>query len=499
MSKSCRQKLFASDDEKRQVMFWGICAIIALLLSFGRYTPFYRLFHAFPLASSIRAPVKFLHVVNLSTAILTAYGVAFLLRSLSVKACNPETQSAVRKAVKSLAVCSAGLAIVLVFVAIALSLASDSFAKDWLQMGFDASLHPVMRRHMFTALWRSIVLAAGFAGCIYFFILRRRTPVWRATALAVVVCGAIGLDMAVTARRFVNTADFSVHESQNAVVEDIRGDVAPRVMDLLTSRQFHDPLRVNFARYYASDVRLLDDELPNDGSLLASIGNDFGRLVRLLQITGTEYVVGQREQLTPWLQSGAFALAGEYDFANRIIHAGNGRPGRILLLKVSQALPRAVWMPSARTVAETEMTNAVFAPSFVPQSEVLIANEDGNGEVWESPTGATFQPARINDWSRWRVILKDAPADGGILLLNDPFHKDWKAYADGMQIDIKQANGVMMAVRVPAGTKQVAFLRRPGLRFFWISTVPAFVLLLAILIKIALWSVNVIRNEAEHS
>jgi len=500
VSKRCQQKLFASDDEKRQVMFWGICAIVALLLSFGRYTPLYRLFYALPLANSIRAPVKFLHVVNLSAAILTAYGATFLLRSFAEKQEQREMREIAQTAAKWLAIAAGGLAIFLVSVAFVAWTASASIAAGWSQMGFDADVHPVMRRHMFLALWRSIVLAAGFAGCIYFFVLRRRTPAWSATALGIILVGAIGLDMAVTARRYVNTIDLSVHESPNAIVENIRGDVAPRVMDLLTSRQMHDPLRVNFERYHAASVRLLDAELPNNGVLLAAVGNNFGRLVRLLQITGTEYVVGQREQLAPWLRSGAFALAGEYDFANRIIPAGQGRQGRILLLRVQQALSRAAWVPSVRVVDEDEVTDIVFDKAFNPRSEVLVVADNGNswGAVDHEGTEMII-PARIGEWSRWKVYLKDVPIEGGVLLLNDPYHKDWKAYADGRQIDIKQANGAMMAVDIPAGTEQVAFLRRPGMRFFWISTVPAFVLLLIILVKVAIWAVNVIRNEPEHS
>jgi uncharacterized membrane protein YfhO len=82
-------------------------------------------------------------------------------------------------------------------------------------------------------------------------------------------------------------------------------------------------------------------------------------------------------------------------------------------------------------------------------------------------------------------------------LLNDPYHKDWKAYADGEQLEIKKANGAMMAVHVAAGKTKIVFLRRPGLRFFWISTVPAFVLMMLILINVALWAFRLMRSESQ--
>jgi hypothetical protein len=488
LSKRCRQGLFQSDDERRQVIFWGICAIIALLLSLGRYTTFYRLFYTLPIASSIRAPIKFLHVVNLAAAILTAYGVNFLLRARAERNEQREMREIAVKAAKWLAVGSGGLAVFLVLVALVAQGASASIAACWSQMGFDASLHPAMRRHMFMALWRSSMLAAGFAGCIYVFICRRQVPVWSATALGMILCGAIGLDMVVTARRFVHTADLSVHESQNAIVDDIRGDVAPRLFDMLTSRQPHDPLRVNLRSYYSGAVRLLDDELPNDGALLVAVGNNFGRLVRLLRVAGTEYVVGPREKLVPWLHSGAFTLVGEYDFANQIIRTGQGRRGHILLLQVQQALPRAAWFPSARFVDEKGMTDAIFAPSFDPQREVLVAGDGAGRGTMGSASGAMYRPASISEWSRWRVVVEEVPAGGGILLLNDPFHKHWAAYADGEPIDIKQANGAMMAVILPDGVAEIVFLRRPGWAFLWISTVPAAALFSLLFLHISFWA-----------
>ncbi len=492
-SKRCRQTLLASGDESRQVIFWWVCVVLALLLSFGRYTPFYRLFYAVPFAHTIRAPIKFLHVVNLAVAILTAYGASFLLRAFATRKDQRDIREVAQQAARWLAVGAGGLAGFLLLVAFVVLVASASIAAGWSQMGFDASLHPVMRRHMFMALWRSIVLAAGFSGCLYFFILRRRSPAWSATALGVILCAVIGLDMAVTARRFVKTMNLSVHESQNAIVEDVRGAVAPRVMDLLTSRQPHDPLRVNFAHYHAASVRLLDDDLPNDAALLAAVGNDFGRLLRLLQITGTEYVVGPREQLAPWLQHEAVSLAGEYDYANRIIRAGQGRQGRILLLRVQQVLPRVSWMPAVQFTDEKSIEAALFTVSFDPWQDVLLTSTGGAESLQTEGKMEAAKPAKIADWSRWRVVVEDVPLKGGILLLNEPYHKDWKAYADGQPVDIRLANGAMMSVHVPTRTSQITFLRRPGLRFFWISTVPGFVLLMWITILSLHWGWQQVR------
>ncbi|HEX4645949.1 MAG TPA: hypothetical protein VH598_10100, partial [Verrucomicrobiae bacterium] len=67
--------------QRRSIWFWLLMAIIALLLAFGRYAPFYHLFYALPYVSTIRIPGKFMYVFSWSLIILFAYGVHGLSRA----------------------------------------------------------------------------------------------------------------------------------------------------------------------------------------------------------------------------------------------------------------------------------------------------------------------------------------------------------------------------------------------------------------------------------
>ncbi|HLP78484.1 MAG TPA: hypothetical protein VK327_16390, partial [Candidatus Paceibacterota bacterium] len=70
-----------SVGERRLHWFWLAVAIVSLLLSFGRFAPFYRLVYALPYFSTIRNPIKFTSVVNFALVILFAHGIqAFLSR-----------------------------------------------------------------------------------------------------------------------------------------------------------------------------------------------------------------------------------------------------------------------------------------------------------------------------------------------------------------------------------------------------------------------------------
>jgi hypothetical protein len=66
--------------ERRLIWFWLVAFIIALLLAFGRYAPFFQFVYALPYASTVRNPGKFIVIVTFSITVLCAYGVHGLSR-----------------------------------------------------------------------------------------------------------------------------------------------------------------------------------------------------------------------------------------------------------------------------------------------------------------------------------------------------------------------------------------------------------------------------------
>ena len=67
--------------QQRAIMFWTVIVVMTLLLSFGRYAPFYHFFYILPYASTIRNPLKFMHVFTWALIILFGYGVHGLIHA----------------------------------------------------------------------------------------------------------------------------------------------------------------------------------------------------------------------------------------------------------------------------------------------------------------------------------------------------------------------------------------------------------------------------------
>jgi hypothetical protein len=70
-----------SATERKLVWFWGAALVVALLLMFGRFAPFYQFFYALPYVSTIRNPAKFHHLAQWALVFAFAYGAEALWRS----------------------------------------------------------------------------------------------------------------------------------------------------------------------------------------------------------------------------------------------------------------------------------------------------------------------------------------------------------------------------------------------------------------------------------
>jgi hypothetical protein len=83
---------------RRFLWFWIAVALASLLLAFGRFAPFYRFLYALPYFSTIRNPIKFMHLFTFALLILFTYGVDGLWRRyLAVPAEGPASLAAALK------------------------------------------------------------------------------------------------------------------------------------------------------------------------------------------------------------------------------------------------------------------------------------------------------------------------------------------------------------------------------------------------------------------
>ncbi len=462
--------------ESWPIWFWASAAAVSTLLAFGRYTPLYRLFYAIPLADTVRCPVKFLHVTNIAVAILAAYGMALFMHRQAGRRNGSKDIGILPERITAIG-CAAAIG-TLILASLLIKTGREALITHWLQQAYPAELHPAMMDRLLTSLTHAGLVLAVPTGLLSLIAFRKAAYIAPGLAAAL-LCIVIGSDMAVVGKHFVNTLDLSVHESRNDAVLDIQAPVPPRLFDALTSRGDHEPLRVNLMRYYEDKVRLLDRDLTKFPEILRQAGGNIDALTKVFTATGTEYVLGKRDQMLQLAQHPRYAVFAHYDFNRRIAHAINPQRAPITLLRVSDVLPRMALATRVRPVAsEAEATRLLTTGDWNPWESVLLAQSDIPDEWQDTPTPRSLQPIPLDKQTRYSASFKVSSHTPAIVLFNEPYNDKWRARLNGTETDILKANAYMMAVVVPAGEHIVEFKHEPGKRHFWLAVVPSYALLI---------------------
>ncbi len=263
---------------RAETIFWCSVWIIALLLAFGRYTPFYKLFYSIPYISYLRAPVKFIRLVEFSTAALAAIGLARLL------AC-----SACEKLPRLSASISGGLALFFAIFAIVVKTNPESFCAPLKELGAQ-SLIPLMSAKAVAALMHAVIgfgIVAILSEILYRKKLDPQIPI-------AVLSIAVAIDVAIVAKPFAYTYDGEYqYTDKNPVtaaalsMNDIR-----LVGNLVQDQNLNKLLRDNLAK---NEIGCQPYSNINHMEFLSS--PDSGGIIRMLELTGCGYAVMQQSDV----------------------------------------------------------------------------------------------------------------------------------------------------------------------------------------------------------
>lgn len=148
------------------------------------------------------------------------------------------------------------------------------------------------------------------------------------------------------------------------------------------------------------------------------------------------------------------------------IYPAPGRP-ETWIYENPRALPRVLLVDRARLVAFGEiLAEGRWPDGFDPRREVLLA-PDGDGAV-EGRLDAAAAPsetppgrAEIVSYLNSEVVIDATMERAGWLVLNDAWHRWWQVEIDGKPADLKRANLLFRAVRVPEGRHRLRFTFHP--------------------------------------
>lgn len=510
--------------ERRAVVFWAVVAMISLFFAWGRWAPFYKIVYALPFLSTIRNPIKFMHFFQLALLILFAYGLELLFRNYlalakeksaglmdGFKAWWAAAGSFDRKVIWGYAFgLGASLLGFLVY-----SSSRVQLEKYLPTVGFPEPYNREIAAFSFGEVGMYLVFYALSLAAI----LACLSGVIRARAAAILLGAVLVIDMSRANARWVKYEDYKAQYAPQGVI-DLLAKAAPeyRVSTRIAPfsgayflAQNMDFMQGVFSewsqrQFQFNNIQSLDIvQMPRTPELDAVFRNatmpmnqQFFRATRLWELSSTRYIIGQKEfllEINDKFDPGKrrFQILTNFDAvpkpgvdpAKASALDINWDPvpnGRMSIFDFTGALPRyKLFSNWEQSLNDTNTIEKLMSPGFDPHSQVLISDESvssaANGPA--NPGSAT-----LVSYAPKKIKLKVDAAANSILLWNDRWAPNWKAFVDGQPVKLLRANFIMRGIQVPQGSHEVEMRYQQEANSLWISfaTMAAGVLLVGFLV-----------------
>ncbi len=439
------------------VFFVALC-VLALLLSLGKYTTLYNLIYQLPGLSSFRIPTRFLLWWALGGAVLAGLGLDRLLGGGGGSTSIPRSSRG----------WTVGWGIILIVgLGCMLWLNRHAFPSEigqWLTRSSEADT-PLIRfsRELGWDLLRLLAMtAAALVVFSWFPRGKRRSWAWGVVALVFVDLYGFGArfnplipDEVYT--RVPASAQIILERTQ-AEADSVHLPPAAgfRIVSMISERSspydWHSGWAVDNTSYlrYPETLRMysgtlygLANTLPGWSPLHLRSQWQFVRgYPQLLPIANARFLISHKK-----LQ----------DNELRSIHDGVVR-----VYEDPTVLPRA-YVVEADTVITEALPRIRFMRSdeFGPARQVVLSQRPWERRIRQARSvdgrGGGAYAARITLYQPEEVRVDLGHHGAGLLVLSDTHYPGWRAWVDGREVPIAQANHVFRAVQVKAGDREVVF------------------------------------------
>jgi hypothetical protein len=443
--------------------FWAAVWLIALALALGRYAPFYRAFYSLPYMGSIRAPIKFVHLMELATVLLFGLGLAQFLRDLK------ERPTEAWRLVRNLSASLAGI----------LLLATLIFASGrgltWERMGLAGQAKVLQAQHQ-RAILHALFLLAGVAVTAR---LAATKAGFRPFAAGVIL-PLLLFDVLMVCTPYVRVRDVSYIYQKNEVAAVLADQHPPaRIAWRLGPMNWYQPAYATFAHHALNFLE------PGNPAQIDDLYKDFfdasGQrgYLRLLQLTATDHVIAGAAEARNLDALPVFSIADSFAF-----QAGGGllrvAPERAQahVLKHTAALPRALVQHRWRERDEAETLRTLFDPAWDPMSEALVP--PGIGSQTNGPPAQSA--VTIEKYLRNEVDLRTRLDRPGILMLQDKWDPNWTVRVNGQPATAFRVNHLMRGLKLESGEHHISMRYAPYLWPFRANLAGTFLVWSAVLV-----------------
>jgi hypothetical protein len=409
----------------RLTCFLAGLAIISLLLAFGGYTILHGWLYLLPGFDKVRAPARFIYLLDFSLAALAALGLDALLRPLS-----PERRAVFRRLLKVAPWIWVGIAM------IGLSLGYHAILTA---QGKDATIYKRTVGAVNGLVFFLLILAASLT------ILSLRRYHWgRRWALGALAVGLIALDLfSMGAYTDLEHNDPTVGFQHPEAIEFLKSD--PGYYRIDTGTGVWDVWQPDASLLYGIfDVSGIWNplELADYRRYWDAVGIRGLRSSRLYDFVNAKYVVGHKDVPLDW---------------DKFVPVFDRDPQVNVYLN-TQALPRAILVHQTVAVSDQESAFVqIQEPGFDPASSVVVEG----GKSLQGSKGAGGDSLDITAYRPNSIHLTAETSAEAYLVLSEVYYPGWRAYVDGRAEPVLRANYAFRAVYLEPGYHEVRLVFEP--------------------------------------
>jgi hypothetical protein len=449
-----RQDSIFNQPQRQWIWFWLGLALVSLLLTYGRFAPFYQVVYALPYFSTIRNPIKFIYLVSLAFVVLFAYGLDGLYRKYMPVAAGSATSGwpGIKMIWAKLGkrerawlwgcVVALGLALA---AWVEYASAYQSLVDYLHSVQFDTSAEAIAGFSIRQVGWFILffILSSALLAAIFGGAFAGRKARWGSIFIALLLF----IDLGRANLPWIVYWDYKDKYASNPIIDRLRdrpyehrvtflpGEMPANLPDL--NRIYNvEWLQQQFPFYNIQTLDIVDmPRKPADfAAYVAANGSTPLSFVQMWQLTNTRYLVGLVDSLSYWNQ-----VIGQTNQQIRILERFDVVPkpgptntggldywtavpsdnGPFALFDYTGALPRAMlfsnWQVQTNDQAELAQ---LFRPDFDPHECVLVSGGLPADAAPPMPRQVAGSVEFTNYSPRDIVLQSHAPA-ASVLLLND--------------------------------------------------------------------------------
>jgi hypothetical protein len=405
----------------RLTRFLALLAVLAAFLAFGNASILHGWLYRFvPGFDLVRAPARFIFLLDFALAALAALGLDVLLRPM------PRRHRHTWRLVLRLSpLLSVSIAVVTLPIAYAALLCSQDKEAVWSRL---------------LASTGGVIFALLLLGCGIVLLFWRSRRLIRPVTLGIVFCALILVDLAsLGAYTELEFNDPTAGYQHPAAIAFLKSDPAT----------FRIDTRTEVWDVWQPDLSLLHNIADVWGIYNPLVLADFyrywenlgSRSSRLYDFLNAKYIVGHKNVVLDW---------------NKYELAYDGDP-QVNIYRNRNVLPRAFVVQRSESVPDHEQAfTAIHQSDFDPATAVVV--ERGQTLAPETPGTAE---ARIVSYSNNEIRVEAFTSLPGYLVMSEVYYPGWLVEVDGRRAEVLRANYAFRAVFLSEGSHQVRLSFQP--------------------------------------